>query len=525
MRKKLRIVLLEDRPVLRKEYQQKLEELGRHPLNQRFGYKLRVEAAAKKSDLLPFLADRDAIDLAILDQRIQDWSQPVSEDDSAPELPEDEQGEAALTLLHDHRPHVRQIVIATQETVLHPEAAKLALGADEYWFKNDLGGNGLTQQVARILALPSQYSLEHLRKAIEKSAWLSDQNWTLERVQEYLDQELVGDSVELLKAKFQICEAALSDVPVLITGESGCGKEVVARTIHRLSCRGDEQGRLRPYSLNCAEFLNENMLHSELFGHGKGAFTGADKEKTGLFFLANGSTLFLDEVGLATKAFQHFLLRALEEKQARPLGEGKKLPFDVRIIAATDQSVVTGSDSPEFFSRALLFRLCGVHIEISPLRKRPRDVRPLIEHFKEQKGFDGTITEMAHRFLETYPWPGNVRQLKTVLEVLIKRCELTDQKFLSQYDFEMYLPLAHHEVVAKTPDFRRYQTGGAILKDVEARFSADFVHHEHQRLTDGEKSDLAYERTARELDTSVTTIKSRLRDHREFFPPDANDDS
>lgn len=522
-----RIVLLEDEEKVRKDSVEQLEKLGQHSLNKRFGYLIAVQAVDRTSKLPPILADKQGIDLALLDQQIEDSTNP-----DRPLLPDDEQGEAAVKLLHKHRPQVKRIVVVTQQNVTRPELPRLAMGADEYWFKGDLGGVGLVQQVARILDLPSQYSLEHLKDALEKAEWLKERKWRLREVQSYLDGKLVGSSIEILKVKFQICEAALSGVPVLITGESGCGKEEVAKAIHRLSARGNEEGRLRPYSLNCAEFLNENMLQSELFGHTKGAFTGADKQKTGLLFLANSSTLFLDEVGLATKSFQHFLLRALEEKQARPLGEGKKLPFDVRIIAATDRSVFA-RDSGEFFSRALLHRLCGIHIEIPPLYARPLDIRPLVEHYKRGGGdvkkavAEVAITEMANRFLETYPWPGNVRQLKTALEVLFMRCELTGQKILSQYDFEMYLPRAEHDIAERTrggKDFCRYQATDATLKDVEARFSADFVYHEHERLTGGEKSDLAYERTAEELGASVSTIKSRLRDYREFFEAEGLDD-
>ncbi|MBT8336351.1 MAG: sigma-54 dependent transcriptional regulator [Gemmatimonadetes bacterium] len=206
---------------------------------------------------------------------------------------------------------------------------------------------------------------------------------------------------------------APSDSTVLITGESGSGKEVVARYIHALSDRGDH----RFNSINCGA-LPESLLESELFGHTKGSFTGAVKDKTGLLVAADGGTLFLDEIGETTPATQVKLLRALQEREVIPVGSTQPVAVDVRIIAATNRDLEEEIRRGGFRSD-LYYRLNVIALHLPPLRDRKDDVPLLARFFLERRSDDDAVTELDDevlRVLEEYDWPGNVRELENALE-------------------------------------------------------------------------------------------------------------
>ena len=201
----------------------------------------------------------------------------------------------------------------------------------------------------------------------------------------------------------------------LLTGESGTGKELIARAIHYTSVRKDRKF----VSINCGA-LPEALLESELFGHERGAFTGAVKEKRGLFNEADGGTLFLDEISETTPTMQVKLLRAIQEKVVRKVGGNEELPVDVRIIAATNKDlndlVAEGK-----FREDLFYRINVIPIVLPPLRSRVEDIAPLTQHFltkvcREQKIPEKKISTEAMRLLEAYPWPGNVRELENTME-------------------------------------------------------------------------------------------------------------
>jgi transcriptional regulator with PAS, ATPase and Fis domain len=207
---------------------------------------------------------------------------------------------------------------------------------------------------------------------------------------------------------------APTDSTVLITGESGTGKEVIARYIHRLSER--EGG---PFiSVNCGA-LPENLLESELFGHVKGSFTGAVKDKDGLLVAARGGTFFLDEVAEMSPALQVKLLRALQEREIVPVGSTQTVDIDVRIIAATnrdlDQEIRRGT-----FRSDLYYRLNVIALHLPPLRDREDDIALLAEHFLQRladdTGQDIRLSAEALSALQHYDWPGNVRELENALE-------------------------------------------------------------------------------------------------------------
>ncbi len=205
--------------------------------------------------------------------------------------------------------------------------------------------------------------------------------------------------------------AAASDAKVLVTGESGAGKDVVARHVHNHSSR--RAGEF--VAVNCAG-VTETLLESELFGHVKGSFTGAYRDKIGKLRLAHGGTLFLDEVGEMSLRMQALLLRFLENGEIQAVGsDAARTTVDVRVIAATNRNlpdlVTAGA-----FREDLLYRLRVIHLHVPSLRERASDVRPLAMHFFARSGRLVTLTDEAWQALERYKWPGNVRELQNVVE-------------------------------------------------------------------------------------------------------------
>jgi transcriptional regulator with PAS, ATPase and Fis domain len=208
--------------------------------------------------------------------------------------------------------------------------------------------------------------------------------------------------------------AAQTDVKVLVTGESGVGKDLVARHIHAHSSRAHRS----MIAVNCAA-LSETLLESELFGHVKGSFTGAYRDKLGKLQLAHRGTIFLDEIGEMSLRMQALLLRVLENGEIQPVGSDRPVAnVDVRLIAATnrdlDALVADGR-----FREDLLYRVKVAHIHVPGLRERPEDIRPLVESIARQRGRRLTLSEEAWTALEHYHWPGNVRELQNVVDQLV----------------------------------------------------------------------------------------------------------
>jgi two-component system, NtrC family, response regulator HydG len=223
---------------------------------------------------------------------------------------------------------------------------------------------------------------------------------------------LIGSSPPMLRAKELIARAASAAGTVLITGETGTGKELVARAIHAGGARS-----AKPFvALNCAA-LTESLLENELFGHVRGAFTGAAAAREGLIEHANGGTLFLDEIGTMAKGLQAKLLRALEAGEVRRIGENETRRVDVRYLAATNLDIKAAVEAGDFRSD-LFYRLNVHHIHLPPLRDRGDDLRVLIEHFLARfgGGMVAGCTPAAWEALLAYPFPGNVRQLQHVIQ-------------------------------------------------------------------------------------------------------------
>ena len=228
-------------------------------------------------------------------------------------------------------------------------------------------------------------------------------------------EDLIGQSPAMRKVYDLVARVAETDVSVLITGESGTGKELVARAIHQRSAR-----HAGPFvAVNCSA-LPEMLLESELFGHIKGAFTDARAGRKGLFLQAQGGTLFLDEIGEMPIALQPKLLRALQERRVRPVGGDAELPFDVRVVTATNRDL-EDAIAARRFREDLFFRINVVQIHLPPLRSRGSDIALLAQHFVDKyaavsgRQVRGLSPRAVERLL-AYPWPGNVRELQNCIE-------------------------------------------------------------------------------------------------------------
>jgi len=254
-----------------------------------------------------------------------------------------------------------------------------------------------------------------VKKTLEKQA-LINENRAFKRAQRERGsiKNIVGNSGKMT-AIFQMIETVAEvQSTILITGESGTGKELVARAIHDLSPRAE-----RPFiSINCGAFT-ETLLESELFGYVKGAFTGANTNRKGLFEAANKGTIFLDEIGEMSPAMQVKLLRVLQERRVRPVGAHDELPIDTRVIAATNRDLKQMADDGQF-REDLFYRISVIPIHLPPLRERAEDIPDLIDHFIhkfcDQTGRNLSISPKAMQLLEGYSWHGNVRELEHTIE-------------------------------------------------------------------------------------------------------------
>jgi transcriptional regulator with GAF, ATPase, and Fis domain len=234
-------------------------------------------------------------------------------------------------------------------------------------------------------------------------------------------EEIVGSSEAICRVTAEVIKVAPSDATVLITGESGTGKELIARAIHRRS------GRSRwPFiSMNCAA-TPPSLIAADLFGHEKGAFTGANQRRAGRFEIANHGTLFLDEIGDMPAETQVSLLRVLQEREFERVGGNRSIPVDVRVIAATncDLSAAVGSGE---FRLDLLYRLNVFPIHVPPLRERREDILLLAKYFIERYAANAgkrirSVDKRTAQFLEDYDWPGNIRELQNVIQRAVILC-------------------------------------------------------------------------------------------------------
>ena len=331
----------------------------------------KVVTAENGADALKILA-KDKIDLVISDLRMDEMD-----------------GMALFAEIQKQQPGMPVIILTAHGSI--PDAVAATQRGVSSFLTKPVDRDALYKAIGEALAM---------------SISVSDENWS---------EEIVTRSPIMLRLLEQARMVAQSDVSILINGQSGTGKEVLARAIHRASPRAK-----KPFiAINCGA-LPEQLLESELFGHAKGAFTGAVTHREGLFLAAQGGTLFLDEIGDMPLSLQVKLLRVLQERKVRPLGSNRDLDIDVRIISATHRDLPKAMEKNEF-REDLYYRLNVVNIKIPALNERPEDIPLLANHLlreliKRHKPFVRSLSRDAIKCLMAASWPGNVRQLVNVIE-------------------------------------------------------------------------------------------------------------
>ncbi|NVJ00651.1 sigma-54-dependent Fis family transcriptional regulator [Myxococcus sp. AM009] len=325
------------------------------------------------------------------------------------------------------------------------------------------------------------------RRALEQKR-LVEENRSLRQQVERGSLMMVGRSPALLEVYKQVARAAASNVPVLITGETGTGKEMVARALHKRSPR--MSGPFIP--VDCGA-ITESLMESELFGHAKGSFTGASGARRGVFEEASGGTLFLDEIGDVGMKVQSQLLRVLQEGEIRRVGESIPVKVDVRVVAATNKDL-KARVAEGLFREDLLYRLDVVHLHLPSLRERSEDIPALVEHFAGRHARGGVrpvVTPDANARLAAYDWPGNVRQLENVVA---RALALNVTGVLGPQDFPE--PIGD----ASTPKMAGLAGDMPSLAELSRRYAAQVLQH-----VGGNKSE-----AARLLDVDRKTLYKLL---------------
>lgn len=345
--------------------------------------------------------------------------------------------------------------------------------------------NGAIDYIAKPFT-PDQIH-EKIERALELRTIMVDEIYLKKEISSHHGfDSFVGESREMQKVYRRIIQVAPTDSTVLITGESGTGKELVARAIHRNSPR-----REMPFVAVDCTALAENLLESELFGHVKGSFTGAIQTKMGLFRVADGGSLFLDEISNISLGTQAKLLRVLQERHVTPIGSTQPIPINIHLIAATNKNLKTMVSNGSF-REDLFFRLNIIPIELPSLRERKNDIPLLVSHFlkkytaeigKEIRG----IAPDALTFLEEYPFPGNVRELENTIE---RAVVLVEGDIISKEDLELadgeeqevslggYVPTSSEELKEMKRDVR-----GKAVETIEKAFVMSALERNNWNVT------------------------------------------
>jgi len=347
----------------------------------------------------------------------------------------------------------------------------------------------------------SNHLLLLVERALEQSR-LRTENILLreEWSKRYGFPRIIGESESIKRAVAETQRVAQTDATVLLLGESGTGKELFARAVHHLSPRRD-----KPFvAINCAA-IPETLIENELFGHERGAFTGAGDRRQGKFELAATGTVFLDEIGELPLAVQGKLLRAIEEKSIDRIGGRAPVPVDVRVVAATNKDLRAAVEANEFRGD-LFFRLAVFPIDIPPLRERGEDVVLLARHFaaeigKETRGFEATLADSSISGLRAHRWPGNVRELENAIE---RACILADSSELQPRDLGLVAG------AAQDPKSFGFDLSGTLsdateraVRMIERQKIADILAQ-----NDGNKT-----RAAEALDVSYKTLLTKIKEY------------
>lgn len=304
----------------------------------------------------------------------------------------------------------------------------------------------------------------------------------------------VGESPHILRILSEIERVGRSDLPVLIEGETGCGKELVSRGIHRVSGR-----RNRPFVVvNCGA-ISPDLIESELFGHEKGSFTGATAQRKGAFEIAHGGTLFLDEIGELPLPLQPKLLRVLEQKEIKRVGGNETIPVDVRVVAATNRNL-REEIVRKAFRDDLYYRISAVTLSVPPLRERREDILTLARHFVLESAASTErevprLSAAAAEFLSSHPWPGNVRELRNAIQRAVV--------------------MGHGETL-ESGDFAFLLAPGGPLRtgDESGTFSRWEQAEKSNILSELTRQNWNKTRTARELGIAKSTLFEKLKKYR-----------
>jgi DNA-binding NtrC family response regulator len=346
-----------------------------------------VTLAASGEDALARLAEREP-DVVLLDLRLPRMS-----------------GLDTLKIIRERHP-ATDVIVLTGHGSIDTAIESIRMGAFDYVAKPC----PLDELDVRI-----QRALE--RQALRKRATLLERGLTPPD----LSHSFVGESESFRQVLALIDRIAPTDSAVLITGETGSGKEMAAKLIHARSTR-----RQRPFVVVECAALQESLLQSELFGHERGAFTGADRAKPGLFEVAHGGTIFLDEIGEVSLATQVKLLRVLDTSTFRRVGATSEIHVNVRVLAATNRDL-EAMVRQGLFREDLFYRLSTIRLQLPPLRERRPDIEPLADHFiariNERLGCAKQLGPAARRILKQHDWPGNVRELLHVIEAAVIVCD------------------------------------------------------------------------------------------------------
>jgi two-component system, NtrC family, response regulator AtoC len=338
-----------------------------------------------------------------------------------------------------------------------------------------------------------------LKKAEERERLQRENILLREEVQrKYNFQNLIGKSSHMMHVCEMIKKIAQHKSPVLITGESGTGKELVAKAIHYNGARSS-----RPFlAVNCGA-IPENLLESELFGHKKGAFTGAVYDRPGIFEEADGGTILLDEIGELPQPLQVKLLRVLQEKEIRRGGEDRSVLIDVRIIAATAKDLAQEAQKGSF-REDLFYRLNVLPVHIPPLRERREDIPLLADYFLQKYNRQGAvsiqgITPPALKLLTSYHWPGNVRELENIIE---RTMVMTESATIDEHDLPDYIRNVSIENYSPDSSIDEYS-----IKKMERRLEEKLIRKALQK-THGNKT-----RAIKLLEISYPALLSKIEEY------------
>ncbi len=432
---------------------------------------------------------------------------------------EAENGREALRILDDDKDQIIKLVILDLDMPVMGGLEAMEIIGKKYARIPVIVLSGRSNNAEIVKAMKSG-AVDFLSKPVEsarldvsarnalKMARMSQEISRLKRHADHALQfsDLIGHDRGLKETVKTGCKAASSDLPVLITGETGTGKEMFARAIHGESQRAGQNF----IAVNCGA-LPEKLVESILFGHEKGAFTGAIAKAHGKFQEASGGTIFLDEIGDLPLEAQVKLLRVLQQKEVEPVGAGKSVRVDVRVISATNR-ILSEEVKAGRFREDLFFRLNVLHIDLLPLRLRKEDIPDMIQYFIGQfcarhQVLPKEIHQDALLTLQDHLWPGNVRELENVISRTMAlseghRLEVGDFSFI--HTVENLLPLAREEGISPVHSDGTFKSFKALEQEIVMRALA---HHGHN-----------ISRTARALGIAKSTLYTKMGTHSAMKP-------